>query len=385
MTGRVLRGMLVSHRGHFEGGRGGTQICSHEYADTIAAAGVDLTLHLIDLDSRLSTRLRKRLVSSAYEHAVAPPAQIAELKRAVAAAKPDLVLLNQVNLAGLAAELRPLLHTGAKVILLSHGLESTDLLHHIRARDELPLSGRIRPTPALALGGTLIKETQLRRHVDGVLVLSPFDAALEAWLGPHRIEWLPRIVPDQRLDWRPTGDRLGYLGTIDHAPNFEGLVQAIEALNALEAHTGVAAPRIRVIGGPRHSGEWLQKRFACIDYLGPLPDAEARAEAASWNAFLHPIFCAARGCSTKLAGAIGWGLPIVTTELGHRGYVWREGGLSIGNTPPEFAARCLEIVRPEVSQRARADVLRVLASSPTKAEVAGRIAAFLDVERAASL
>ena len=374
MTGGKLSGLLVSHRGNFEGNRGGTQICSEEYLETIRAAGVETHLHLLDHDSRISTRLRRRIVSSStYDH-VAPPAQIEELRRVVAETKPEYVFLNQVNLAGLAPDLRPGLGVGGKIILLSHGLESTDLLHHIRVSRELPLTGRIRPTPAMALGTALLKETMLRRHVDGVLVLSPFDAALESWLGSHKIEWVPRLVPDQRLDWRPSGDRLGYLGTIDHAPNFEGLVQAVEALEALKPQ---ARPRIRVIGGPRHSGEWLQRKYASIDYLGPLPDAAAQVEVATWSAFLHPIFCAARGCSTKLAGAIGWGLPIVTTELGHRGYAWREGALSIGHTPAEFAARCVEALDPQAAARTRDGVLRVLASAPAKDDVARRIATFL--------
>jgi hypothetical protein len=368
-----MRGVFVSHTGNFDGAAGGTQICSQEYFETIGAAGCSLTLKLLDLDRRLGVRIKKKIITSPFEF-IAPPAQIAELTRSIAALDPDFVFLNQVNLAGLARTIRRCGANRPRIVLLSHGLESTDLLHFIRLQDELPMTGHARPTSSLALGNVLIQEARLRRHVDAALVLSPLDAALESWLGPHPTLWVPRLVKDDRLNWKPTGNRFGFIGTINHPPNFEGLVTAI---TGLEAETQNHGFRIRIISSSKQAAEWLQRRFKTIDYLGPLSEPEAKAEAATWNAFLHPIFCGARGCSTKLAQAIGWGIPIVTTELGHRGYTWQEGSLVIGNTPQDFARQCISLLEPSSAGQAREEVLRVMATSPGKETIVRRISDFL--------
>ncbi len=374
MTAKRQKGIFVSHRVYFEGGRGGAQICSAEYFDTIGAAGIDLSLSLLDFDRRVTSRVIKRLQNSLYD-LVASPSQIKKLLSAIDGSQPDFVFLNQVNLAALADPIRRVLRKGAKIILLSHGLESTDLLHTMRVRKELRLEGVMRRHGSSALGNALVKESELRKYVDGVLVLSPLDAMLEAWLGGEPVVWLPRTVTEDRLAWRPIGNRLGFIGTIDHAPNLEGIVRATEAIDVLNFSE---APRIRVVGGPISCGEWLQRKHPSVEYLGPLPPAEARREAETWSAFLHPIFCAARGCSTKLAEAIGWGIPIVTTEHGHRGYAWREGSFAIGNTPGEFARKCVELMSLEAADRAQQEVLRIRASSPTRTEIAGKIASFLE-------
>ena len=43
-------GIFVTARGHFEGGAGGVQTCTHEYVDVIKAAGIDLKLCLLGAD-----------------------------------------------------------------------------------------------------------------------------------------------------------------------------------------------------------------------------------------------------------------------------------------------------------------------------------------------
>ena len=66
----------------------------------------------------------------------------------------------------------------------------------------------------------------------------------------------------------------------------------------------------------------LASRYPFVQYLGPLSDAELRTEASTWCCFVHPMFVYAKGCSTKIGVALGWGLPVATTHLGVRGYVW---------------------------------------------------------------
>ena len=86
--------------------------------------------------------------------------------------------------------------------------------------------------------------------------------------------------------------------------------------------------------------------------LGPLDDADLRGEAGSWNCFINPLFCLSRGCSTKLATALSWEIPVVTTSFGRRGYVWNDGTLSLAERPAEFWRCILEgDVRAEYAAR----------------------------------
>jgi hypothetical protein len=131
---------------------------------------------------------------------------------------------------------------------------------------------------------------------------------------------------------------------------------------------------VRIVGGPESAGRELAGRFRTAEYLGPLPDPDLEREAATWSAFVHPLFCWARGCSTKLASALAWRVPIATTPAGARGYSWRDGQLPMAETPEAFARLAVDLAQPAAAQRAREQVAAVAASSPTIADVGRMIA-----------
>ena len=377
----MATGIFVSYRGYLEGPRGGVQVCTQEYIEVIKAAGVDLRFCPFEGDRRLSTRILRRVVSSGYFR----PAEFAvldTLAQLVAERQPDFVFLNQVALAPLARKIRHRVPIACKIVVLSHGLESTDLLHFIRLRRRFPLSGRVRPSPALALGQAIHCENRSRAHVDFVCALSPFDAHLEQWVGAAHVDWLPRVVEPAPLDWLPLGTRLGFVGTLDHAPNMEGIVEVLERLSL---RNDAVRLRIRVVGGPTVTGKWLQQKYPLVDYLGPLDDSKLREEARTWNGFLHPIFCYPRGCSTKLATAISWGIPIITTPPGHRGYTWKTGSLLLAETPDDFASVCVQLLDRTRAEEARHGVLRVGASSPRTNDVAAELRVMLGLNPSKSL
>jgi hypothetical protein len=369
----MAHAIFVTYRGYLERPFGGVQVCTHEYIDVIKAAGIALSFCAFDGDRRLSTRILRRLNSSAYLRP-AEAGVVDRIARLAEETQPEFVFLNQVDSAPIAQNIRKSLPRDCKIVLLSHGLASTDLLHLIRARRWLPLSGRARPTPACALGNALMTENALRADIDVVCALSPFDVELEHWLGAKRVGWLPRAVASAPLDWRPSGDRVGYIGTLDHAPNLEGLVMVLERL----ASRATGRLRIRVVGRPDETGQWLAGNYPVVDYLGPLDDAALAAEAASWNAVIHPIFCYARGCSTKLAIAAGWHIPVVTTTMGHRGYEWRDGGPIVADEPGRFADECLRLLSLDVAAAARERIVKMACSSPTIEENSLRLRALLN-------
>ena len=364
------RGIFVTHRG-FLTGMGGVQSATREYIDVIAAAGVVLELCPIEADRRLSSRVLRRLVPSPYIRPAEPglSGKVASMARAQAA---DVVFLNQVALRVLVPALAATLPPACRIVVLSHGLESTDLLHRLRAPRALPLSGRTGLAASLALGHAVRTERGGASRAAVFCTLSPQDAELELELGARRVDWLPRIVRPAPVDWHPTRNRLGYLGTLDHAPNLEGLVAVLDGLCA-----AALAPRVRVVGGPAVIGEWLARHYACVDYVGPLGNAELLQEAAGWSAFLHPMFYVARGCSTKLATALAWQIPTVTTTAGARGYVWRQGGPVIADTPTAFVEASLRMLDHDAARAARAGVVAASTSTPTLADNAVRMGRLL--------
>lgn len=361
----TANGLFISRRGYLADTKGGVQLCTREFIDVIGAAGVALTMLPFDGDRRWTTRVMRLANASPFVRPFGPDL-VARVKACAEQTRFDFVFLNQEVLAALAPLIRPLLPPDCKIVVLSHGLESTDLLHVLRVRDRIPVSHRIRPSPAVMVGRILLSEQQSRESVDAVCAISPFDADLERWLGARRVAWVPRTIKANPLAWRPIGNRLGFVGTLDHAPNLEGLVSVLEVL----AKGPKDSPRIRIVGGSPEIGSWLARNFANADVLGPLDDPAMEAEAATWAAFIHPIFCLPRGCSTKLATAIAWQIPIVTTPQGRRGYVWEEGHLLEADDPQEFVRLCLSLSDETVARKVQRDVVLVAETSPSLAAVA---------------
>jgi hypothetical protein len=368
--GHRATGLFISQSNFLKSGGGGVQICTREFTDVIKAAGVDLTILPFEPDRRLSTSLLRLVDSSPFVRPFAPDL-LSKIEAAARQTPFDFVFLNQEVLATLGPFLRSTLGPHIKIVVLSHGLEHTDLLHMIRLRRSLPISGRTRPTASVLLGRIFLAEQHFRQFIDGVCAISPFDAEVERWLGTRRVVWLPRVVTSRPLAWQPTPGRLGFVGTLDHAPNLEGLVAILEVM----ARKQTQGMTVRVVGS-MDIAQWLRSRFAHVEALGALDDAALTVEAATWTAFLHPIFCLPRGASTKLALGLSWEIPVVTTPPGRRGYVWGEGGPLEVDTPEAFVAAC-EALDPPAAQRSRDDVRRAVATSPTVESVAAGMRAFL--------
>jgi hypothetical protein len=163
------------------------------------------------------------------------------------------------------------------------------------------------------------------------------------------------------------------LGTLNHGPNLEGLLLFLNALQARQLDD----IKVRIVGGPSKEGAALQKDFSFVDYLGALPESELQSETGRWTCFIHPIFCYPRGCSTKLATAISWQIPIVTTHAGCRGYQWRAGSLCLADEPDVFVEMALNLLKKENAINAQKEVKSVCESSPTLQEVGQKICACL--------
>jgi hypothetical protein len=358
-------GVLVAHAQALGAASGGLQICTQEYIRTLRAAGVDLTFATIPHDRRIATRILRRLVPEPYPPQWRPSA-VSDIVSSVLRVDARLVFLNLVNLAPLALALKPRLPAHTRVVLLSHGLESVDFLHTI------PIDSHSRFQQS-ELGKRLLAERRHRVAIDHVFTLTSWEAEIERWLGARHVMALPRTVTTRApLEWRPDANRLGFVGTLDHPPTGDGLEQFLAAFERVAP----SSLRVRVVGGPEASGRSLAGRFRSVRYLGPLDDRALESEASTWSAFVHPLFCFARGCSTKLATALAWRIPVVTTPAGARGYWWREGVLPMADSPETLARLACDMTIRPAAIRARDEIAAIARSCPTTEEV-GRI-----VERA---
>jgi glycosyltransferase involved in cell wall biosynthesis len=359
----TMQAVFVTSRNSMGAETGGVQLYTREIVATLRLAGFTLQIVEYQPDRRLVTRLKRRLRPKPYANLL-PPDLAGRVAMAQREAGAGFIFLNGGDLAPLAAGLRPLLPNDTRIVLLSYGLDSVDFLHTARARGEMTAMA------AKKLGTQQFAECRQRESIDHVFCLAPFEAEIERWLGARKVEWLPRTLPgSEALDWQPDPNRIGCVSTLDHPPNWEGLVLFLRELKPLSP----ANLRFRLVGGPEHRGRQLAEMFPRVDYLGPLDDAALPAEARTWSCFVHPLFCYARGCSTKLAVALGWRIPIVTTTAGARGYVWREGEIPIAESAIELARLAIRLLEPTAGAAAREQINLVANSMPERGDVAKKL------------
>jgi hypothetical protein len=341
---------------------GGVQICSREFLEIIQAASSATELVAVTVSRNPAWRIRRRLGLGSYL-LYRPQECEPTLSQALEAVQPTHVFLNKVELmrlAPLVKRLRP----QAVVVLMSHGNQSGDDLYEVTGPAGNRNSGLRRIKAVWQLGQDIVTESYHRnRWVDAVCVMSPEEEVLERWLGARRIIVLPQIIRPSPLKWEPVASRIGYVGTLDHTPNKVALEKICEEISRQR----VQGLEIRLVGKPAAQGEAFTARFSFVKYLGGLDDESLRKEASGWSLFLNPIFWLSRGASMKLGQALAWGLPVLSTRSGARGYQLEGGQLPVTNDDPvEFVRELGWIVHtPGEPERIRAQVNMVAASSPT--------------------
>lgn len=297
-----------------------------------------------------------------------PPSFIEKLIGRCQQSNHPQVFLNNTITFPLTLALRNALGEQPRIVMLSHGVENTDLVNALRlAPQNLPKHMR----HPIWLGRTIQDEVQQRKAVDLVICICQEDVLFEQWLGASRCLFLPRSIEVQDLDRKPMVGRIGCVATLNHEPNVDGVKRLAKELDC----SGDIV--LRVVGGPSEVGKRLQEQFKSIDYVGRLSDEQLFEEAATWSAFANPIFCQARGASTKVATALGWGLPVATTVVGARGYRWDESIIPLARSTNELAEICRSISYGDASAwRARANQIRSLA--PNQTEVGAMLAHALE-------
>lgn len=351
-----MKSLFLSHESHLSPGGGGNQICSREYRDVLIAAGFDLEFVTHGTDQKLATRLQRKLFPERYPKLI-PREFLLQVKDAYQKQRPDFVFCNFTNYLPLAAQLRAILPAHVKMVLLSHGLVSVDDVHRDRIA-RLPFAkSHVKRLGPILIGKAIVTEMQNLPLFDHTFCLAEFEVPICRWLGARSVSWWPRTIPHEcELDWKPEGGRIGLVGTLDHPPNLEGVFLFCEAL----AKHGGTVPRLRLVTRSKAVAKDLRQRYDFVDDLGSLEDpGKMEAEAATWSAYIHPIFCLAMGCSTKLATGIAWGLPIISTEAGIRGYSWAEGNLLLAADADEMARLSIKIQDRKTAEATKKETMKV--------------------------
>lgn len=357
--------IFVSNQRYINPHGGGVQWCTREYLETFVDAGFELSFISYENDNRLSSRLLRKLFPRPFKGLI-PPGIIGDIVSLARRNNIQWIVLNNSEAISLAESLRSAL-PDCRLIYLSHGPEIVDEVNTLRLD---PSSSAHRRASFRWLGRSLMAEINIRRSLDATICISPEDQVFEYWLGAQNTLYLPRRISFAPLRTNPVPLRIGTVATLDHAPNLDGI-------RLLAAHLDRHQVEFRIVGSPSRVGERLQAEFKCITYLGRLDDSELASEAATWMVFVNPIFCQARGASTKVATALGWGLPVLTTPFGARGYNWNHHILPLSHTPSDLAESVLDLLQSKRVEDLMESARVVASLSPTRQASASRLAEFL--------
>ncbi|MES2062123.1 MAG: glycosyltransferase [Bacteroidota bacterium] len=305
---------------------GGVQLCTQEFITYFETAGYVINIFKVQPEITVAKKIKIKLdieVYSIYEVGK----YLAQIIDTIKTNNIKLVLFNQINIAHWATAIKNRLPADVRFIALSHGNESGDYLHHVAYNHQNSFIKTWR------LGRLLIREKQIFSTLDGVIAISRQEEYINSWIGAQEVLYLPRILNPAFINWQQNTNRVGFVGTLDHLPNLDGIKRLAEELKKQNFQSEFV-----LVGGPENSGRQLAQSYPFIKYKGRLSSHELENEVKTWAVFLNPVFWYARGASTKLAQAINWGLPVITTPAGARGYDLADGIIITGdNSPATFA------------------------------------------------
>jgi glycosyltransferase involved in cell wall biosynthesis len=332
---------------------GGVRNCTIEYINLLSTR-FDVILFPVSYSKSIFYRIRIKLGLNNYND-YEPQNYKNELRETIIKNDIKYVFLNLSNTMTFASVIKEMFSSVVKVILCSHGNESGDFLHQsFRFKNEQSWLQRIK-NPFL-FAKMIEKEVDFRlQFLDLVLTISEVEEGIEKWLGAKRVFMVPRVLSSEAIPWNPVEGRIGFLGDLSHKPNFESIISFCDALSILNLKN----VKFRVLGSPENIGKSLAVKYPFVEYCGFVPNERIFNEVGSCSIFLNLLFYYSRGVSTKLAKGLNWGIPVVSTTYGNRGYNIPSGMLTSVDTPSEMA----ELVIKLLSDKKELDKLRLLSIS----------------------
>ena len=347
---------------------GGVQICSQEFFNLLQLTHFEISVLEVSPTKSLLTKIKRRLLIDNYDYY--DDAIIAhEIKDFHLHKKIYALAVNQIALLPAAIYFNQKYKQSAKIILLSHGNETGDYIGQILSK---PFNFFQSYLHSNRLGKMLIKEaSMLSRDVDLTLVMSEQERVFDQWLGADNIVLIPRIFSPAFLSWNPTLGRVGFVGTLNHLPNFSGIDGLCQALEHCKLPPNF---KFHLVGSGEKEGQAFASKFSFVNYLGHLTDTALNAEASTWTLFLNPVFQLSRGASTKLATGINWGLPLLSTPFGNRGYEWNNGSIPTFLNPNAMVKAIVDNAWSKENLMNLAEQTKLVAASgPSLQELAERV------------
>ena len=334
----AIKAIFLTHQNTLRSAiTGGVQLCSQEFYEIISnVTELQLEEYHVPYTKNFFHRLQIKMGMenySVYDVKRDAPA----LLQYISEHNIEVVFINMASMVRYAAPIKERFADKVKIVLLSHGNHSGDFLHLITKPVDEPSIIR-RFLNKVRLGMLIATEATHRvKYLDAVVTLSETEKQIENWFGGKKVIFLPRRLYADHLDHKPTKGRVGFMGRLDHPPNLQGLSIFLDELKKTDHSL-----EIRVVGAPEKYGEQLRKSYPFIQYLGELSDKGLEEEAATWSLLLNPVWWYSTGASTKLAKAISWGIPIVTTTAGMRGYQWKKGQLLVVDSAESMVKKVID-------------------------------------------
>jgi len=321
---------------------GGVSYCTKDFVDLLKTK-YQVILFPVSFNSSLLYRIKLKLGISVFEE-YAPGDSKEALYKTIAANNIQKVFINLSTALPFSKTISDKFGATIKIILCSHGIEGGDMLHNA-VRTNKKLSPFQQFTSSYKLGGTLKKELGYRiNYIDLVLTVSEIEVAIEKWMGAKKVFFVPRTLKEDFISWDPVMGRIGFVGDLDHFPNYYGLVQLCEAISLNNMASKIS---VRVAGKAGKQLNLILQKYSFVRALGYLDNEQLKAEAASWMYYLNLVFYYSKGVSTKLGKGMNWGLPVISTEAGNRGYVFKEGGVLTVNNADEI----ISIVQSRIADK----------------------------------
>ncbi len=340
---------------------GGVQLCTQEYLQVIQEIADKVVLFEVKPAITIAYKALRRLNLENYS-AYQPSHYRSQIQELIIQEKISHVFMNQCALIRFSKIIKEIKEVPPpKVIILSHGNESGDLLGDLSS--DMPRYKRLLKWAGIfRLGLHLYTESWYRRRfIDLVCTMSKEEESIEKWLGINRPFLFNRIIQQNPApDRNPHPNCFGYVGTLDHSPNINAIKQICACLSKVSGKF-----TLHIVGQPSHIGKKLENTYPFIKYKGALSNHDLRKEVSQWAYFINPIFYYSRGASMKLSKAIEWEIPVISTIAGKRGYSWREGQLiETLDTPADFVKTMVDCMQQRIPyHEIELDVQRVKHSS----------------------
>jgi Glycosyl transferases group 1 len=340
---------------------GGVKFCTDEYV-ALLSTQFDLINFPITYSKRFWYKVSKKLALSSYNDY-----EVLFFKKAlvdiIKENEVKYIFLNLTNTTVFASLIKEIDGT-IKVILCSHGNESGDFLHELVKHNKF--SGLKKTLATYSLGKMLAKEADLRKSIDLVLTVSDVEVGIEKWLGAPKVFMVPRHIEKLQSSYNPVLGRVGFFSDLSHEPNYYGILQVCEYLQTIN-FTNI---QLQLAGGGKDRGEYLQNKFEFVKYLGYLSNENLLKEFSTWTFALNPVFYYSRGVSTKLGKSLSYGMPVITTDKGLRGYKWKEGEIPICSDAQGMGIMIQTLsTNLEACEKYRQEISKIQRSAPTYKEM----------------